>query len=212
MILEVINKYVRPFSSLQHGQVLWLGVDVNETLWRHKRISETNLIPVALDLISEDDVRAIIDRQTRQRRLTTKAVRLSQQAYRQGALLGNCDLAVLLNITEATVAHLITQYEREKQVVVPRRATLQDVGTGVTHKRIICWKRYAEGKSPNEIARETYHSLESVDRYLAQYERVRHCRQHQKMTVAETAFTLSCTIRLVEEYFKIDDELNAKGI
>jgi len=80
------------------------------------------------------------------------------------------------------------------------------VGTGLTHKRIICWKRYAEGKSPDLVARETYHSLEAVDRYLGQFDRVRHCRQ-QGLSVEQTAFTLNCSRAWVNEYLAIDQEL-----
>jgi hypothetical protein len=83
---------------------------------------------------------------------------------------------------------------------------LHDVGTGLTHKRVICWKRYAEGKEPEQVGRETYHSLEAVDRYLGQYDRVRHCHL-QGMTPSQTAEILNCSVRLVEEYLKIDQQL-----
>lgn len=71
-------------------------------------------------------------------------------------------------------------------------------------------KRYAEGKSSDQIARETYHSIEAVDRYLGQYDRVRHCRL-QGMTPEETAHTLSCGLSLVNEYLDIDRELETKN-
>jgi Protein of unknown function (DUF1670) len=87
---------------------------------------------------------------------------------------------------------------------------VHDVGTGLTHKRIICWKYYAEGKSPTEIARQTYHSLEAVDRYLSQFDRVRHCRE-QGMSPAETAFTLNCSFSLVQEYLDIDRQLQIQN-
>ena len=109
-------------------------------------------------------------------RLLRKILRLCQQAYDQGGLLSNCDLAELLNSDDSRVAGVLAEHERVTGTLVPRRATLHDVGTGLTHKRIICWKRYAEGKEPHIVARETYHSLEAVDRYLGQYDRVRHCR------------------------------------
>ena len=84
--------------------------------------------------------------------------------------------------------------------------TLHDVGTGLTHKRIICRKRYLEGEESEQIARETYHSAEAVDRYLGQFDRVRHCRR-QGMTPTETAYTLNGSPGLVHEYLHIDDEL-----
>ena len=42
---------------------------------------------------------------------------------------------------------------------------------------IICYKRYVEGKNSDQIARETYHSIEAVDRYLGQFDRIRLCLQ-----------------------------------
>jgi DNA-binding CsgD family transcriptional regulator len=133
-------------------------------------------------------------------------VRLSQQAYEQGGLLSNCDLAELLNTSDAAVAQVLAEHERATGKIVPRRATLHDVVTGLTHKRIICHKRFVEGKEPHLIAQETYHSLEAVDRYLGQYDRVRHCRL-QGMTDQEIAAALNCSLSLVNEYLCIDQEL-----
>jgi DNA-binding CsgD family transcriptional regulator len=112
----------------------------------------------------------------------------------------------LLTMNERQIGSVLAAHERDTGKVVPRRATVHDVGTGLTHKRIICHKRYAEGKSSDQIARETYHSIEAVDRYLGQYDRVRHCKL-QGMTPEETAHTLACSLSLVKEYLDIDAEL-----
>ena len=117
-----------------------------------------------------------------------------------------CDLAELLGTGDSSVAHLLAAYERRQNTVVPRRATLHDVGTARTHKRIVCHKRYREGKPAHLVAKETYHSLEAVDRYLAQYDRVRHGRL-QGLSPIETAHLLDCSLSLVEEYLQIDREL-----
>ena len=67
-----------------------------------------------------------------------------------------------------------------------------------------------EGKSPDLIARETYHSLTAVDRYLGQFDRVRHCRL-QGLSAAETAQILNCSLWLVEIYRQMDQELEGKN-
>lgn len=206
MILEVVERHLRPREHVRHGQTLWLGVDVNDPPSRGKRAADTHMIPVVLDLSTDEDIHARLARELSEDRLRMKAVRLCRQAYQQGALLSNSDLAELLTANESRVSSVLASYERATGKVVPRRATLHDVGTGLTHKRIICWKRYAEGKSSDEIARETYHSVEAVDRYLGQFDRVRHCRT-QGMTPAETAYTLNCSRSLVAEYLRIDREL-----
>jgi DNA-binding CsgD family transcriptional regulator len=209
MILEVVGQHLLPREQVRHGQVLWLGISRDDPPRRHQRIIDCQLIPLVLDLVTPDDIRARLDRQSVPERLATRAVRLCEQAFAQGALLSNCDLAELLGTHDSRVAHVLAEHERKTEQLVPRRATLHDVGTGLTHKRIICWKRYAEGKEPDEIARETYHSLEAVDRYLGQYDRVRHCRL-QGLSPAETAYALNCSVRLVEEYLAIDRELEAR--
>jgi hypothetical protein len=206
MILEVISKHMRSEEHLTHGQALWMAVSVNHPPAHRQRIADTELVPVLLDLSTAEDVQRRIDRLPAAQRLLHKALRLCQQAYQQGGLLSNCDLAELLHCHDGRIAVLLAQHERDTNTVVPRRATLHDVGTGLTHKRIICWKRYAEGKEPHIVARETYHSLEAVDRYLGQYDRVRHCRL-EGLTAEQTAHALGCGLPLVREYLAIDDLL-----
>lgn len=206
MILETIAHHLRPRESLTHGQALWMAISIDDPPARGKTIANTELVPVVLDISTADDVRDVIERVSARECLLKKALRLCQQSYDQGALLSNCDLAMLLNARESNISHLLAQHERDQGKVVPRRATLHDVGTGLTHKRIICWKRYAQGKAPDQIAHETYHSMDAVDHYLGQFDRVRHCRQ-QRMSPAETAFTLNCSLSLVTEYLEIDREL-----
>jgi hypothetical protein len=206
MILEVVFQHMRPQLHVAHGQALWMAVSVNEPPRHHQRIADTTLVPVLLDLCTAEDVQLRIDRLPVLQRLARKAIRLCQQAYDQGGLLSNCDLAELLDTDDSRVAKVLTEHERLTGTLVPRRATVHDVGTGLTHKRIICWKRYAEGKEPHIVARETYHTLEAVDRYLGQYDRVRHCRL-QGLTPEQTAHTLACSLGLVQEYLAIDDLL-----
>jgi len=206
LVLEVVSEHVKPRESLRHGQVMWMGISIDDPPSRGKRIANTDLVPLVLDLVTDDDVDTILKREPRGQKILRKALRLCHQAYEQGALLGNCDLAVLLNVGDSYVASLLCEHERATQNVVPRRATLHDMGSGMTHKRIIVKKRFAEGKDPDQVARETYHSLEAVDRYLGQYDRVRHCRL-QGLSKEETAFTLDMSVSLVLEYLEIDHEL-----
>jgi DNA-binding CsgD family transcriptional regulator len=207
MILEVVEQHLRSLEHVRHGQVVWMGVSRDDPPGRNKRITHTDLVPVVLNLSTTEDIDAILARQSPSQRLLSKALRLCQEAYEQGALLGNCDLAELLNKSDNHIANLLTAYEREHQRVIPRRATLHDMGSGLTHKRIICWKRYAEGKSQDQVARETHHSLEAVDRYLGKFDRVRHCLQ-LGMNPSEIAFALNCSLALVKQYIAIDHELN----
>jgi len=209
MVLDVLDAHIHAAQTVRHGQALWMAVDINDPPRMYRRIADTSLIPVVLDVSTAEDIDLRIARVPTPQRLLAKVIRLCTQAYRQGGLLSNCDLAELLTTDPRQVSKLLVAYERENGKVVPRRATTHDVGTGLTHKRIICVKRYAEGKESEQIGRETYHSIESVDRYLGQYDRVRHCRL-EGMTPEQTASILACSVALVREYLAIDDELETK--
>lgn len=209
MLLEVIDAYHYRIDTLHHGQVLWMAIDRDSPPAPRQATAPAHLKPVVLDMAIADDIEALLERQPAQERLRRRLVRLCQQAYEQGALLSNCDLALLLHASESRIAQVLAAHERTTQTAVPRRGTLQDVGTTLTHKRIICLKHYREGKEPSQIARETYHSLEAVDRYLERYARVRYCRR-QGFDAAQTAMVLQCSPRLVQEYLAIDDELHSK--
>ena len=210
MLLEVFAAHVRPAEHLQHGQLLWLAVAVDDPPGRNKPLTSTRLVPVVLELSTAEDVEALLRRQAPGERLLARCLRLCHQAFAQGGLLSNCDLAMMLQASDGNIANLLSQYEDQTGKVVPRRATVHDVGTGLTHKRLICRKRFLEGKDAEQVARETYHSLEAVDRYLGQYDRVRHCRR-QGLDEAQTAFTLDCSRGLVRQYLAIDDELEKEA-
>ena len=206
MLLNVIDAHRPPRDRISHGQVVWMAIPVDMPPYRYQRIADLPLVPVVLDLSTPADVQARLDRDRPNERLCRKAVRLCQQAHAQGGLLSNCDLAELLAQDDSRIAHVLAQHERASGQLVPRRATLHDVGTCLTHKRIICHKRFAEGKEPHLVARETWHSLEAVDRYLGQYDRVRSCRL-QGLSPEQTAHLLDCSVALVQEYLRIDEEL-----
>jgi DNA-binding CsgD family transcriptional regulator len=205
-ILDVVYSHLHPREAVRHGQVAWTAIAVeHRPTWRQP-VEQMKLVPLVLDLVIAEDVDAIIDREPWRRRLLRRSLRLCQQAYEQGGLLSSSDLSLLLGINASEISKGLVKYEREQKTLVPRRATLHDVGTGLTHKRLICWKRYGEGLTSEQIARETYHSIEAVDRYLGQFDRVRHCLR-QGLSEAEIAYVLSCSRSLVAEYAAIDRDL-----
>ena len=161
MILEVVNNYVRPKDSVRHGQVVWAAVDKDHRPGRYQRIAETDLVSVVLDMSTAEDIHARIDRVPDYERRLNRALRLCRQAYEQGGLLTCCDLSEIMGLSDSAIAQLLACYERQNKTLVPRRGTLHDAGGGLSHKGIICYKRYVEGKSPEQIAQETYCTCQS---------------------------------------------------
>jgi hypothetical protein len=80
------------------------------------------------------------------------------------------------------------------------------MGSGQTHKRIICLARHRDGKSAAQIARETYHSHAAVDKYLSDFGRVRFCLQ-KGMEVGEIGQALEMSEQLIDQYVEINEEL-----
>ncbi len=206
LVLEVVHKHLHPREYLRHGQLVWLAFDVDDPPSRAKTMADVRLIPVVLDLSTDDDLDAVLDRVPAIERLARRCARLLEQTRAQGGLLSNIDLAMMFGYSDSHISNAIAFHEERTGMILPRRATVHDVGTAVTHKVLICWKRYAEGKSPEAIARETHHSLEAVDRYLGMFDRVRFCRQ-QLMELHEIAQVLACSPGLVEQYLAIDRRL-----
>lgn len=210
MIMEVVNDHLRPKDCVRHGQIVWTAVGVDNRPGRHRKMADTDLVTVVLDASTPEDIQARIDRvPTGQWRLQ-KAIRMCRQAYEQGGLLTNYDLSEILNVGDSPIGQLLAKHERQTKTLIPRRGTVHDAGGGLSHKWIICRKRYVEGKSPDQIARETYHSLEAVDRYLGQFDRIRHCHL-QGLSTIETAHILNCSVSLVEVYRQIDKELEGEN-
>jgi hypothetical protein len=206
LILSTLAAHQRPMEHVCHGQALWLAFAIDDPPRRHKRTADSKLVPVVLDLSTPADCQARIDRVSADDRLLAKCRRLCQQAYDQGGLLSGCDLAELLTVSDSRVGHLLARYEREHDCLIPRRATVHDMGSGLTHKRLIIRKRFQEGKEPHIVAKETYHSLEAVDNYLTTFARVRSCLA-EGLDVSRTAYTLGCSESLVREYLAIHHEL-----
>lgn len=209
MIMEVVNNHIRPKDNVHHGQMVWTAIDVNDRPGWCQKVADTNLVTVVLDISTAQDVQARMDHEHASRWRLRKAIRLCRQAYEQGALLTTYDLSEILNYTDSMIGKLLKEHEFRTKKLIPRRGTIHDAGNALSHKWIICRKRYVEGKSADQIARETYHSLEAVDRYLGQFDRVRHCLQ-QGMKTAEIAHILDCSISLVRVYEEMDKELGDK--
>lgn len=65
-------------------------------------------------------------------------------------------------------------------------------------------KLFIEQKTVQQVSRETYHSVRSIERYIVAFKQILLCRQ-KGMNTEEIAFSVRKTVRLVKEYEKIID-------
>src|SRR3990170_6842627 len=94
-LLALIEQYYRynDNSFLKQGQMVWPAVPIDEYPKKGKSMAQTKLTPVVLDIITDSDIDDMkIPLHHRELRLK-KIERWTQQAYDQGALLTQLDLA-----------------------------------------------------------------------------------------------------------------------
>jgi hypothetical protein len=173
-LLALIEQYYRynDNSFLKPGQIVWHAVPVDEYPKKGKSMAQTKLKPVVLDMITDDDIEGLkIPVGTHELKMK-KIERLATQAYDQGALLSQLDLAVLLAITTVTVSQCVNEYHNLYNRSLPTRGNIQFIGSGQTHKRVII-ALHLKGYLVPTICQKTNHSKESVERYIRDFESVR---------------------------------------
>ena len=173
-ILNVVDNYYRysDNSFLKPGQMVWHAVPIDEMPSKGKSIYQTAIKPVVLDIISDSDIedmkKPIHHREIRLKRVE----RWTQQAFEQGALLSQLDLAVLLSVSEFTAGNYVREYQSLYGRSLPTRGNIQKIGSGQTHKKQII-SYYQKGYLVPAICQRTNHSKDAVERYIRDFEAVR---------------------------------------
>jgi hypothetical protein len=157
---------------LRYGQLVWMAVPVDELPAKGKSIVKTRMKPVILTYLASEDIETIRNGFTSRQLRINRMVRWCEEAYDQGALLTQLDLAVLLNVCDAVVSNYVNEYQRATNRILPTRGNIHDLSGAITHKREII-ALYLQGFLTPTIARKTRHSKEAVDRYIRDYENVR---------------------------------------
>jgi Protein of unknown function (DUF1670) len=199
---ELYERFHPPRSRFKSGQVLWTGVAIDDPPSRNKRIEDTRLVPIVLDLVAAQDIHEAQDKVLRSRTRLTKIIRLFRQAYEQGAVLGHADVSLLLNMHISRISTCVLSCERETGQLVPRRGTIHDMGRSVTHKAIICYKSLVEKKPTSQVAQETFHSPEDVEHYVQCFRRIQLCRD-KGLSPEEVAQATGHSLALVQEYLDL---------
>lgn len=168
-LIDLFNSLCPESSRLKPGQIVWNALDKRTRADSKKRRYK----PVALSLVTDDEV-SMFEKGTSVSR-TRKIVmaRMIREAYQQGAVLSTRDLSLLLVSSSSYLSQLRIEYEREHKTILPHTGVIHDMGTTLTHKRIIIYKYVVEKKDPSIVARETNHSQPAVDKYLKDFNRVK---------------------------------------
>jgi predicted transcriptional regulator len=193
---------------LRYGQLVWMAVPVDEFPQKGKSIVKTRMKPIILTYLAAEDIETIRNGFTSRQLRINRMVRWCEEAYDQGALLTQLDLAILLNCCDAVVSDYANEYQRASGRILPTRGNIHDLSGAITHKREII-ALYLQGCLTPTIANKTKHSKEAVDRYIRDYENVKLIRSVTD-DVEKISQITHLSKRVIEQYLVLipEDELD----
>ena len=206
-ILKVVEDFFlvtnnnNDISHTQYGQLVWLAVPIDEFPQRGKSIAKTRLKPIVLSFITDEDISHIAhgfdSSSLRKKRLK----RFVDQAFDQGALLTQLDLAALLGVCDAVVSKYVNEIQ-ESGKLLPTRGNIHDLSGAITHKREII-TLYLQGFLTPDIALKTNHSKEAVDRYIKDYHKVETLWMHGITDLDEISQLTRLSKRVAQQYIDL---------
>jgi len=173
-ICHLIDEYHLTQDRISPGELLFPAVPGGKSRIG-RRAEEEGVVLVKLPLINDDDLKKAsrsTGRSESNRLRTERMVRVIKAAAAQGGYLSIIDVATIFSLSFNNTAERLRCWQRERKEALPLAGFVKDKGSSSTHKDIVV-SLYKEGVQPPEIARRISHSLEAVDRYLRDYERVK---------------------------------------
>ena len=189
------GEFVRP------GQMRWLVLKAGQKYSKSKKLSEMQLIPVTLTLISPEDIEDRVTKVKKNEIIDKLIVRLCTETKEQGGVLTETDLAILLRVSGAMISNHVTSYEKRTRKVIPRADTEMDMGKSLTHKRL-AFHNYKKKIPTSENARLIDHTPESVDRYIKDGTRIEKLYE-DGYSEWDMAFLTGLPIYVIKEYVGI---------
>jgi hypothetical protein len=168
-LIRIFEENVPQNDRLKHGQMLWNALDKNTPAGSKNRRYK----PVVLSVVTDEDVALFVQNKSIREIRKQVIARIMKEAYRQGGILSTRDVRLILVAGDGAISQARIEHETQQEEALPHPGVLHDMGSTVTHKRMIIHKYVAEKKATNIIALETNHSQRAVDRYIRDYNRVK---------------------------------------
>jgi hypothetical protein len=209
-VLEVVKEVYFPFLAQAQnsvplpGKVTLVAVCADEPAGKPIAKCLKRTACLTLHRGSEDD--RLLQEEGPDRFRQARIPDLCQEALSQGVLLTREDLAYrIFFVSPRTISRdLAAIREKEVQVVVPLRSTVQDIGPVLTH-RIEIVRLALAGKTMTEICRIMRHSPQAVANYLSTFTRVAQLAE-RRMHASQIAFLLGRSCSLIDRYLELLDE------
>jgi len=212
-VMALLAEFYPATEQAASGVLVWTcTADEGKKAEPGKRTEEYKTVTVKLPLVTTDDLQDRTERKTprNKTRATAQArdkrrlARMVKAAEAQGGLLTIAELSVILNRSYEVTRQYIREWEEETGELLPMKGYRMDQGSRPTHKKEIT-RLYEQGMEPPDVARETGHSLKSVERYLQDYERVKMLVK-RRMGADDIRSTIGRSRTVVLEYIDIARE------
>lgn len=198
-VYKVYGPYFETSGTLKPGQILFQVISMDERPSANLADSKQITVTLTLDAGQED---LLVRKQygivpLRRHRIQ----RVCVEAFQQGGLLTIEDLANrLFNCGERTLSRDL-QALREKNIVLPLRSTIKDMGRSISHRSMIV-KEWLKGREYTEVSRNTHHSVAAVKNYIEKFKRVVSLAQ-EGFDAYTIAFLVKLSTPLVKEYYQL---------
>jgi len=200
-LIDLFNSLCPESSRLKPGQIVWNALDKRTRADSEKRRYK----PVILSLVTDDEVSMFEKGASISTIRKNVMARMIREAYQQGAVLSTRDLSLLLVSSSSYLSSLRIEYELEHETILPHTGVIHDMGTTLTHKRIIIYKYVVEKKDPSIIAKETNHSQLAVDKYLKDFNRIKTLVKDKK-DINFIHHTTNIAKPVINQYLQIIDK------
>lgn len=206
-IVETVREVIgQPISEVNGtGRIEFLAARISDGASR--KIQDMRLKPVSLTLHEDGDIEVLNEHGISALR-QVKIQRIAQEAYEQGALLTQEDLAVLLCSSVRTIRYDL-KHLRDQGIEVRTRGQVKGIGLRVSHKAKII-QLYLDGLEYTDLERRTKHSGEAIKNYVQTFKRVLILKD-RGVPVDEMSAIVGFSRPLVEEYLKLIDQYEAHG-
>lgn len=182
-IVDLQLEYYRDSHLVPPGHVVWRGtLNDGRKPRAGRRAEDEPTVTAVLPLIAEEDLAEAVQgcppgknaqvwAHERDIRRIVRLVKAGLSNPTGPLLLSIAELALLLNRSITTVQQCLADHLAQTGELLPTKGYVLDQGSNPTHKGLVL-RLYEQGMAPPDIARRTEHSLDAVDRYIKDYERV----------------------------------------
>lgn len=166
-----------------------------------KPLSEQEMVRVTLTLDDGVEDLEVLKGQGFKALRQKKVLRLTDEAYEQGGLLTQEDLARLLQVSSRTIRSDIAELTSDGNTIHTRGFD-HDIGRGVSHKTRIV-DLYLSGYAYAAIMHKTRHGAHSIKRYVSTFGRLLLLLSHDITNLSELSRLLNQSERLSQEYLEL---------